>query len=159
MTRQILKLTHMASTVWFMACIGFILVLALHQAGFHWWLIFSLSGHSALVLFLLISLYLFALFRGIGESQQIELEHPLTTTSYYMGLYVAAPLLGGMAGMLAMVMGGAFQVVRFLLGVAMGTLGTTVIIWVVVDPIAGLVEMLLPTSRKHGLERLAQVEA
>ncbi|MGE5294754.1 MAG: hypothetical protein ACM3VT_07985, partial [Solirubrobacterales bacterium] len=50
-------------------------------------------------------------------------------------------------------------VVRFLLGVAMGTLGTTFIIWVVVDPIAGLVEMLLPTSRKHRLERLAQVEA
>lgn len=156
-TRRILKLIHMLSTIWFVACIGFILVLALHQAGFHWWVIFSLSGHSALVLFLLISLYLFALFRGIGESQQIEVEHPLTTTSYYMGLYVAAPLLGGLAGTLAMV--GVEHLIRFFLGVAMGTLGTTFIVWVIVDPIAGMVEMLLPASRKHRLERLAQVEA
>jgi hypothetical protein len=140
-----------------MACIGYILVLALHQAGFRWWIIFSLSGHSAIVLLLLISLYLFALFRGVGEAQQIELEHPLTTTSYYMGFYVAAPLLGGLAGLLGMI--GAPHLVKFFLGVAMGTLGTTFTVWVIVDPIAGLVEMFLPASRKHRLERLAEAEA
>ena len=156
-TRQALRLTHVVSTIWFMACIGYILVLALHQAGFHWWVIFSLSGHSALVVFLLISLYLFALFRGVGEAQQIEIEHPLTTTSYYMGFYVAAPLLGGLAGTLGMV--GDPHPVKFFLGVAMGTLGTTFVVWVIVDPIAGLAEMLLPTSRKHRLERFAQIEA
>ncbi len=156
-TRQALRLTHLVSTIWFVACIGYILVLALHQAGFHWWLIFSLSGHSALVVFLLISLYLFALFRGVGEAQQIEIEHPLTTTSYYMGFYVAAPLLGGMAGTLGML--GVSQPAKFFLGVAMGTLGTTFVVWVIVDPVVGLAEMFLPTSRKHRLERLAQVEA
>jgi hypothetical protein len=156
-TRQVLRLTHVVSTVWFMACIGYILVLALHQAGFDWWVIFSLSGHSALVVFLLISLYLFALFRGVGEAQQIEIEHPVTTTSYYMGFYVAAPLLGGLAGTLGML--GVPHAVRFLLGVAMGALGTTFAVWVIVDPIAGLVEMLLPASRKHRLERFAQIEA
>lgn len=156
-TRQALRLTHIVSTIWFMACIGCILVLALHQAGFRWWIIFSLSGHSALLVFLLISLYLFALFRGVGEAQQIEIEHPLTTTSYYMGFYVAAPLLGGLAGMLGML--GAPHPVDFLLGVAMGTLGTTFGVWVVVDPIVGLVEIFLPASRKHRLERLAEAEA
>ena len=156
-TRQALRLTHLVSTIWFMACIGYILVLALHQAGFHWWLIFSLSGHSALVVFLLISLYLFALFRGVGEAQQIEVEHPLTTTSYYMGFYVAAPLLGGLAGTLGMM--GVSQSAKFFLGVAMGTLGTTFVVWVIVDPIVGLAEIFLPTSRKHRLERFAQAEA
>jgi len=156
-TRKTLRLIHVVSTIWFMACIGYIFVLALHQAGFRWWIIFSLSGHSALVVFLLISLYLFALFRGVGEAQQIEFEHPLTTTSYYMGFYVAAPLLGGLAGMLGMA--GASCLADFLLGVAMGTLGTTFVVWVVVDPIAGLVESFLPTSRKHRLERLAEAEA
>jgi hypothetical protein len=156
--RRAIKFTHLLSTVWFMACIGYILVLALHQAGFHWWVIFSLSGHSVLVIFLLISLYLFALFRGVGESQQIEVEHPLTTTNYYMGLYVAAPLLGGLAGTIGMA-AGTDDLVKFFLGVAMGTLGTTFAVWVVIDPIAGLVEIFLPASRKHRLERLAQVEA
>jgi hypothetical protein len=155
--RQALRLTHLLSTIWFMACIGYIFVLALHQAGFRWWLIFSLSGHSALVVFLLISLYLFAVFRGIGEAQRIEVEHPLTTTNYYMGFYVAAPLLGGLAGVLGMI--DVHQSARFLLGVALGTLFTTFVVWVIIDPIAGLIEMLLPASRKHRLERLALVEA
>jgi len=155
--RRALRLTHVVSTIWFMACIGSILVLALHEWGFRWWIIFSLSGHSALVVLLLISIYLFALFRGMGEAQRIEIEHPLTTTSYYMGLYVAAPLLGGLAGVLGML--GTHEPVRFLLGVAMGTLRTTFAVWVIVDPIAGLIEMALPASRKHRLERLAHAEA
>jgi hypothetical protein len=161
--RRALRLTHLASTVWFMMCVGYVLVLALHEYGFQWWLIFSLSGPSALLILLLISLYLFALFRGVGEAQQIEVEHPLTTTSYYMGFYVAAPLLGGLAGNLGMLAGELGMLVtdpvKFLLGVALGTLGTTFAVWVVVDPITGLIEMLLPTSRRSRAERLARAEA
>ncbi len=157
-TRQALRLTHLVSTIWFMACVGYILVLKLHQAGFHWWFTFSLSGHFAIAVFILISVYLFALFRGVGEAQQIEVEHPLTTTSYYMGFYVAAPLLGGLAGVLGMA-AGIDQPISFLLGVALGTLYTTFGVWVIVDPIAGLVEMFVPSSRQHRLERLALVEA
>ena len=155
--RRLLKWTHLASMVWFMLCVGYIVVRALHQAGFNWWLIFSLSGHSALAIFLLISLYLFALFRGVGGAQHIALEHPLTSTHYYMGLYVAAPLIGGLAGILGMM--GVHDLGRFLVGVALGTLGTTFTVWVIIDPVAGLVEMLLPSSRKHRAERLARVEA
>lgn len=155
--RRALKLTHLLSTAWFLVCVIYILTLALRQVGFNWLLIFSLSGHSAVVILVLVSLYLFALFRGVGGAQQIEIEHPLTTTSHYMGLYVAAPLLGGLAGVLGMI--GVHDSARFLLGVAFGTLGTTFAVWVVVDPLAGLIEMLLPASRKHRSERLAKVEA
>jgi hypothetical protein len=48
---------------------------------------------------------------------------------------------------------------QFLAGTALGTLGTTFLVWVIVDPAAGLVEMLLPASRKHRTERLARAEA
>ena len=83
--RKTLKSIHLASTIWFMACIVYLLVLALHQAGFNWWVIFSLSGHSALLIFLLVSLYLFALFGGAGGKGQREtIEHPLTSTGFYM---------------------------------------------------------------------------
>jgi hypothetical protein len=155
--RRALRRIHLLSTVWFIACIGYILVQVLRQVGVRWWLIFSLSGPSALVVFLLVSLYLFALYRGIGEAQKIEVEHPLTTTGYYMALYVAAPLLGGLAGILGMV--GVTEPIRFLLGVALGTLGTTFVVWVGIDPVVGMLEMLLPASRKHRAERLAQAEA
>jgi hypothetical protein len=155
--RRTLRRVHLLSTVWFIACIGYILVWKLWEAGFKWWLIFSLSGPSALVVFLLISLYLFALYRGIDEAQQIEVEHPLTTSSYYMALYVSIPALGGLASTLGMV--GETRANHFLLGVAGGTLYTTFAIWVAVDPAVGLLEMLLPASRKHRTERLAQAEA
>ena len=156
--RRTLKPIHLASTVWFILCVGFALVLALRQAGVHWWVIFSFSGHSALAIFLLTSLYLFTIFRGVHRSQRIAIEHPLTNTNYYMTFYVAAPFLGGLAGCLGMI--GAKAVSEFLLGVTLGTLGTTFLVWVIVDPVMVLLEMLLPpTSRKHRVERLAQAKA
>jgi hypothetical protein len=156
--RNILKLIHLISTAWFMLCIGYILVLALRQAGVHWWVIFSLSGHSALILLLLTSIYLFAIFRGIGSSQKIEAEHPLTNTDYYAVLYAAAPFLGSLSGCIGMT--GESRISQFLLGVALGTLGTTFLVWVIVDPVTGLLEvLLLPASRDHRAERLAQAKA
>jgi hypothetical protein len=155
--RRALKLTHLLSTVWFVLCVVYTLARELDRAGFTGLQISSLFPHSALVIFLLVSLYLFALFRGVGRAQNIELEHPLTMAPHYMAFYVSAPLLGGVAGILGM--WGAGTVSDFLLGVALGTLGTTIAVWVIVDPVAGLFEMLLPASRKHRAERLAQVEA
>jgi hypothetical protein len=155
--RKVLKLVHLAGTVWFILCVGYILVLALRQAGVNWWIIFSLSGYSTLLIFLLVSLYLFAIFRGVGRGSKIEVEHSLTSTNYYMVLYVTAPFLGGLAGTLGMI--GGNRISHFLLGIALGTLGTTFLVWVIVDPVTGLVEMLLPASRKHRLERLTQVRA
>ncbi|MCX5647397.1 MAG: hypothetical protein NTZ17_22360 [Phycisphaerae bacterium] len=155
--RRALRRIHLLSTVWFTACIGYVLVWKLWEAGFKWWLIFSLSGLSALVVLLLISLYLFALYRGIDETQQIEVEHPLTTSSYYMALYVAMPVIGGLASTLGMM--GVTRLDRFLLWVAMGTLYTTSAMWIAVDPAVGMIEMLVPASRRHRMERLAQAEA
>jgi hypothetical protein len=149
---------HLAGTAWFILCVGYILVFALRQAGVHWWIIFSVSGHSTLLVLLLVSVYSFAIFRGIGRSQTIEAEHPLTSTNYYMVFYIVAPILGSLAGCIGMI--GVYTMKQFLLGVALGTLGTTFLAWVIVDPVTALLEMLLPAaSRKHRAERLAQAKA
>jgi len=157
--KPVMRAVHLASTIWFAACVGYILVLALRQAGLRWWIVFSLSGHGVLIVSLLISLYLFAIFRGVSGSQKVQLEHPLTSTSYYTVFYVTAPALGGLAGCLGMtgMVGSASQ---FLLVVALGTLIATFFVWVIVDPATGLLETVVdPSSRRHRAERLARVKA
>jgi len=155
--RDTLRLVHFASTGWFILCVGCILVLTLRQAGFRWWVIFSVSGHSALLVFLLISLYLFAIFRGIDRGRKSKIEHPLTSTSYYAAFYDTTPFLGAVAGALGMVGCGSF--VELLVGIVMGTLGTTFLVWIIVDPVTGFVERLLPSGRAHRLARLAETRA
>jgi hypothetical protein len=151
-----LRRVHFAGTAWFMLCIGYILVLALRQAGFRWWVIFSLSGYSALFILMLVSLYLFAIFRGIDRSQIIETEHPLTSSAYYIMFYNLTPLLGSFAGSLSIV--GARNVSEILSGIAMGTLATTFMVWIVSDPLTASLEKLLPASRTHRRERLLQAK-
>ena len=157
MKRQVdLRIAHIISTAWFIICVCYVLVLALRQAGIHWWVVFSISGQGALIILLLVSLYLFAIFRGISSSQKVHVEHPLTCTTYYTGFYVLAPFLGCLSGLLGMI--GTNSVSQFLLGIALGTLGTTFLVWVIVDPLIGLLEMILPASRKHRAQRLAQAK-
>jgi hypothetical protein len=101
--RDELRLVHIASTVWFVLCVAYVLTLALRQVGAKWWVVFSLSGHGVLILMVLVSLYLFAIFRGISSSQNVKLEHPLTSTTHYAAFYVTTPLLGSLAGFLGMI--------------------------------------------------------
>ena len=152
-----LRSIHLASMAWFILCIGYILVLSLRQAGVHWWVIFSLSGHSVLIIFLLVSLYIFAILRDTSTAQAIPLEHPLTSTNYYKMFYVTAPFLGGLAGCLGVI--GEGRVSQFAAGVALGTFGTTFLIWVILDPVIGFLEIaLLPTCREHRAKRLADAK-
>jgi len=155
--RDELRIVHIASTVWFILCVAYILVLALRQVGVKWWVVFSLSGHGILIALVLVSLYLFAVVRGISSSQKVHVEHPLTSTTYYAIFYVAAPFLGGLAGCLGMI--GVSTISKFLLGIAFGTLTITFAIWVIIDPAVGMLELLLPTSRRNRVARLAEAKA
>jgi hypothetical protein len=148
---------HIASTAWFILCVGYIGILTLRQAGVRWWILFSLTGHGILIAFVLISLYLFAIFRGISSSQKLKVEHPLTCTTQYVFFYVATPFLGAIAGYLGAI--GVDTVTQLLIGIALGTLATTFLFWVIVDPFIGLLEMFLPGSRKHRHQRLAMAKA
>lgn len=141
-----------------MLCAGYTLILALRQAGVRWWVLFSLSGHGALIAFMLISLYLFAVFRGVSGGQIHQIEHPITSTGYYTVFYVTIPFLGSLAGCLGMV-GVCTRVQQFLQGAALGTLAATFLVWVIVDPAAGVLEVWLsPAARKHRTQRVARTK-
>lgn len=154
---NVLRLVHFASTAWFVLSAACIFILALRQAGFRWWTIFSLSGYSALIVFLLVSLYLFAIFKGVSRSQQIKEEHPLTNSVYYSFFYNISPFLGTLAGVFGAI--GVKKITHFLLVSISGTLWATFLVWIIVDPAAGLIEMLLPSSRRHRRMRLAEAKA
>ncbi len=154
MARKLLKRIHLAATFWLMSCVVYLLATTLRQAGLEWWQIFPLSGPSALVMCLLVSLYLFALYRGADGARYIEIEHPLTSSSCYLGFYVSTPFLGGLPALLTT--GGVPDTSGLFCSIAMGTLGTTFLVWIVIDPAAGAIEMLLPPSRRHRAARLAE---
>lgn len=153
---KISKSVHFTSTVWFMASVGYMLIAALLEAGQSWWVIISVSGYSTLMLLVLMSLYLFAMYRGLARSQKIEIEHPLTSSEHYRFFYDISPFLGAVAGALGAI--GVRKVSHFMLVTAAGSLWVTFLVWVIIDPVAGLVEMLLPLSRKHHRERLAKTK-
>lgn len=151
--RKTLRLIHLLGTIWLMLCLGFVLESALRQAGFNWWIIFSLSGHSALLIFLLVSLYLFALFGAEGKGRRETIEHPLTSTDFYMAFYVSAPLIGAVASVLAILE--MPDISQLLTLVALSTFGATFLTWVVIDPIISLGEILTPVAGAHRRQRLA----
>jgi len=154
--KKTLRSIHLASTIWFMVCVVYLLVLTLHQAGFNWWIIFSLSGHLALLVVLLVSLYLFSIFRGAENDLTLQNEHPLTSSMYYMAFYVSTPFLGAIAGLLGTL--GETRIEALSVGIALGTIGATFLTWIVVDCIAGSVEMLTPAARNYRLQRLADTK-
>jgi hypothetical protein len=146
-TRQIVKRIHLVATIWFIGCVGYLFVASLRQLGFHWWLASSLSEHFAFTILLVVGLCLFAFLQSIARTRHAQKEHPLTNSSYYLGFYVSAPLLGGLAAVLAA--SGVPERDKFLSCVALGTLGTTFLVWVVVDPLVGGTEMLVSTARRR----------
>ncbi|OQA00277.1 MAG: hypothetical protein BWY71_00772 [Planctomycetes bacterium ADurb.Bin412] len=149
---RFLKWIHLINTGWFGLCVGYVLLLALRQAGVQWWVIFSLSGFSAVLFFLGVSLYLVAIYRSAARSQIIQEEHPLTSTDYYMVFYYMIPLMGGLAGIAGAA--GLEDLTQGLLGIAYGTIGATFAVWIVVDPALGFLESVLPTSRRMRQVRL-----
>ncbi len=154
--KRLLKLVHASSTAWFVMCAGFLLTHAMRQAGAAWWLIFSLSGYSLVLVFVLVSIYLLAVYRGVRR-HQTEQEYPLTSSPYYMSFYDVCPFLGAIAGLI----GGfdAMGLMEHANMIAVGSLGTTFLVWIVMDPAIAFIEMYLPTSRKLRKLRLAQIKA
>jgi len=155
--RRWLRLLHLGATGWFMLCASYVLIIMLRQAGAKWWIIFSLSGYSALAAFLFTSLYLFAIFKGTARNQKAILEHPLTASACYMVLYYTSPFFGAFAG--STVAGYRGDVTQDLLTIALGSFVMTFLIWIVIDPAIVLIETMLPASRAQCRLRRAQARA
>ena len=153
---RILKRIHFASTIWFTLCSCYILVASLRSLGKSWWVIVSLSGHSVLIMLLLISFYLFAVFRGASSHMTIEIEHPLTSSIYYLAFYDIAPFLGALFYGLRAI--GINNLTDYWLMVAAGSFWTTFFVWIILDPVIGFGEILLPSARRHRQQRLDQAK-
>lgn len=150
--QKFLKHIHVCGTLWFLLCAAVLLIFSLRHAGVGWWVIFSISGLSAVMLFLLFVTYLFAVYQGVVRSQN-PVEHPLTTSSSYILLYDIAPFLGLISGLLALP---SLSWSLVLSSVAQGTLAITVLMWIIIDPVVGLVESAMPQSiaaRRQRIQR------
>lgn len=158
LSKRVVKNIHLAGTLWFVLSVGFVLAKGLRQAGYDWLVIVSLSGPYAVALFVLVSLYLFALFRGGKPAQGNTDEHPLTTSEYYLILYISAPLLGAFSGVLhATIYEQAME--EFALSVTLATFGVTFASWVILDPILASLETFTPRGRIHRNKRLEKQRA
>lgn len=154
MQKKWLRWLHFGSTGWFVFAILFMLIIALRQAGVNWLVIFSLSGYSVVTAILLVSLYLFAVFKGVNRSSTLIQEHPLTNSVVYLVFYDACPLLGALAGLAAFT-----NLDNFLQGlvyVCLGTFSVTFAVWIIIDPLLSVAEGMLPETRKHKQQRLEQ---
>ncbi len=149
--QETLKTFHFISTVWFVINAAYILIVGLLQASEKWWVIVSVSGYSALIVFLLISLYLFAIFKNVAGEKSTK-EHSLTTSVYYLLFYYASPFIGTLAGSFAV----GSSVSNYLLVMATGSLWVTFLVWIIIDPLLAVTEVLLPPGREHWRRRLAQ---
>lgn len=150
-SRKLLKYLHVCGTAWFATAVIFSIVVSLRQAGIRWWVIFSFSGNGAAILFLLISAYLYAFFGNRRKNPGNSVEHPVTSTRQYSILYSAIPFLGMFTGLLCTI--NLDNVRQIPLAIALGTIGATLLFWIMVDPLIGVSEMLLPASRRMRLER------
>lgn len=147
------KMVHFLGMIWFVICTGYMLAYTVLRADKGWRIWISLSGYSMVLMLFLIGSYLFAIFRGVARSQQDELEHPLTSAGCYCLFYNTSSFIGALAGGLAAI--NITRIAHYPLMIAAGSLSVNFLVWIVVDPLLAAVEMLLPTSRQHRAERLA----
>lgn len=155
--RKALKQIHVSGTVWIALCAAFLLTVALRQAGVRWWVVFSLSGFSGVVFFMLLSIYLFAFFRGVNRTQTAQ-EHPLTTSYAYLLFYDLCPFLGSLAGLASLLALPEVSGPEKLSALCEGALAMTFLVWIVLDPILGSSELMIPSSAAHRRRRLAQAQ-
>jgi hypothetical protein len=158
LSQKMLGILHFLGTLWFILCVGYILVISLRQRDVSWWTIFSLSPHTLVVMFFLISLYLYAIFRSAGRTDNYVVEHPFTSAQSYKAFYVSAPFLGGVSAVIIGVLD-ASRMTLFLYALALGTFGTTFLIWVILDPLMAVIETFSPESRACRQKRLSRVKA
>ena len=123
--------------------------------GFHWWVTFSISSYSAVIVLFLMTIYLFAIYKGVVRNSN-SIEHPLTTSPYYVLLYDLTPFLGSIAGLYAASFSQSFL---FMLSTAaQGTLVMTFVMWILLDSLAGPIESSFPQSVEHRKNRVAEMQ-
>lgn len=152
--RRIIKIIHLSNSALFIAGAIYIFIYTFHKAGRNWLFVASLSGYSIMMVLFLFSFYLFAVYRGISSNQNVKEEHPLTTNLTYLLFYNISPLYG--IFLVWLISFNRYTAADYLLRMSIGSVAATFLIWIIIDPVIGLLEMLLPSSRSHRTLRIAQ---
>ncbi|MEN6383619.1 MAG: hypothetical protein ABFD79_00285 [Phycisphaerales bacterium] len=153
--RRTFKIIHIFNLGIFVTCSAYIFIYTLHKAGKSWLFIASLSGYSAIMMIILLSFYLFAVYRGFSSTQNANEEHPVTTSMLYVLFYNLSSLYGILfASMISL----QNSTSAYLLGISYGSIASTFLMWIIIDPLAGLLEMLLPSSRLHRRTRIMKAQ-
>ena len=148
-----LGICHMLVAVQYLFSAAVVVLWTLLQTGLHWSIVFSLSTQGFAVVALAAMIYGFATYRGAVGDRRLA-EHPFTSSVPYRFLYLLVPVLGGLVGALDFwLVVGAWYVV---LGLSLGTVLAATVMWLLVDPMAGLIESALPESRALRAQRLAK---
>ena len=151
MKSKSLKLLHFFSTALLIASVAYIIVLSLIERGVEWWVIFTLSGPSLVIAFVMTSVYLFAFFKGASRKQE-ALEHPLTSDPFYLVMYDCAPFLGILTGIIGMI--GITDPQEYLTGVCYTIFAVTFFVWIILDPALSIAEGLTSTSKSLRFNRI-----
>ncbi len=143
---------------------GIVLFIA---SGVYLWLRFDLASlqlplftdviavNSSIALVIAVMVYAMALTSVILRRKARAIEHPLTSAESYRYFYYLCPFVGAMAG--AVAVAGSGLTTNGLTTIAVGTVLTTSIVWIVIDPVITVVEFCGPRSRR--LRRVRAVRA
>ena len=148
-----LGLCHMLVAVQYLFSAAVVILWILLQTGLHWSIVFSLSTQGFALVVLAAMIYGFATYRGAVGDRRLA-EHPFTSSVPYRFLYLLVPVLSGLVGAVDfwLVLGTWYVV----LGLSVGTVLAATVMWLLVDPLAGLVESAFPQSRLLRAQRLAR---
>lgn len=152
-----LSILHGAATLQLAGSTALVIFWTLKGAGFNWLALFSLSVQGVMVVGLGVLVYGFAAFLG-AVGRRTSVEFPLTGSYPYRTYYLVTPMLAGFASGIDYLL--AEGLIEGLRGFALGTVITAFVVWVVTDPFIGIIESLLPASRRLRSQRRAlQLEA
>lgn len=152
--QHLLKRVHVSGTAWFAFCALYLLIVVMRQVGLKWWVVFSFSSYALITFLFLLNVYLFAIFRGASRTQN-TLEHPLTTSGYYIAFYDLCPLLGSISGFICYWMPGMNMTLPMAFSMMCeGTLTLTFLVWIVTDPLLGIAELMLPECTHYRKVRI-----
>jgi len=148
-----LGICHVIVTAQYLISAGVVIFWTFLQTGRHWLIAFSLTTQSFALVVLGAMIYGFATFRGaVGD--RLTAEHPFTSSAQYRFLYLLLPVLGGVAGAVDFWL--ATDLFHALLGLSLGTVVTASAMWLLADPVVGLIESALPESRRLRTARMAR---
>ncbi len=153
---KVLKYVHFLSMCFFLLSAGYMLSYILMQKTRNSFFV-SLSGLSTLIFGAIVFFYLLAFIKSLTLNNYYKAEHPFTSSIYYMIFYDLSPFIGASGAIIAMSM--LKEIDSKMLFISIGTLISSFLVWILLDPLIQVSEMLLPSSLKYKKKRKKHLKA